>query len=773
MSPASRSSRLAERQLAVPTEMYIPLVDSLYKDGRTLLIGTLCVVGSILTTFWKTGEPLLLACAAAVVAVACTRGLVMHAYARARTTVTSNPVARRWERRYVTGAAASVGLLGIWCYIAFATTNDEFAHLVSFSITIAYVVGIFGRNFGNSRSVIVQILCAWAPMTAALLLHGSVYHWIFAALLVPFFLSVKFIAERLRLTLLEAVVASRDMTSLAKRFDTALNNMPHGLCMFDADRRIAVANRRLNEQLGLSADVELKGLDPARLVTVAVDAGLISDGEAERLAGDLNARLAGAETHAFVLEAQNGRTFEFTVQPMENGGMVLLAEDITERRIAQAQINHLARFDSLTGLPNRSILRNRMDGALAECGPDRMCAIHFIDLDQFKQVNDTLGHSRGDLLLVAVADRLRKIVRDTDVIARFGGDEFVVLQHPVGTLDQASALAKRMVDGLKGTYEIDGHEVAVSASIGIAIANAKDVDADQLLRNSDLALYRAKTENRGTWRWFEAEMEARAQARRSLELDLRTALENEAFDLHYQPIFDTRTRRILSCEALLRWHHPERGMVSPGEFISVAEEMGIIVEIGEQVLRKACLECRRWPGDTHVAVNLSSIQFSRSNVPALIRQTLAATGLAANRLHVEITESTLLQDTRKTRAALRQLETLGVRVSLDDFGTGYSSLSYLHSFPLHKVKIDQSFLQDLENSRQMTLLRGIARLSAELGLRVAVEGVETDEQLALIAAEASVDEVQGYLLSRPLPAADVRKLLRATNIETAPIGAVA
>ena len=592
----------------------------------------------MVTTFWKTDEPLFLACACAVVAVACVRGLMMRAYARIRATVKSNAVARRWERRYVAGAASSVGLLGIWCYIAFSQTSDAFAQLISFSMTIAYVVGIFGRNFGNSRSVIIQIMCAWVPITAALLLHGTVYHWIFAVLLGPFFLSVKFIAERLRLTLLDAVVATRDMTLLATRFDTALNNMPHGLCMFDADRRIVVANKRLNEHLGLSAEVELKGLTPERLVTVGVDSGLIPNDRAERLVGELNDRLSGLEMHAFVLDLHNGRTLEFTVQPMENGGMVLLGEDITERKTAQAKINHLARFDSLTGLPNRTILRHRMDEAIAGCSPTKMCAVHFIDLDQFKQVNDTLGHSRGDMLLVAVADRLRKVVRETDVVARFGGDEFVVLQYPVVSSDQASALAKRVVEGLRGNYDIDGHEVAVSASIGIAIADAPGTDADQLLKNSDMALYRAKAENRGTWRWFEAEMEARAQARRTLELDLRTALENEAFDLYYQPIFDAKTRRILSCEALLRWHHHERGMVSPGEFISVAEEMGIIVEIGQQVLRKACLECRRWPGNTRVAVNLSPIQFSRSNVPALIRQTLAATGLPPERLHIEITE---------------------------------------------------------------------------------------------------------------------------------------
>jgi diguanylate cyclase (GGDEF)-like protein len=767
------SSRLAGRPDLLPSEIYLPLVDSLYRDGRTLLTGTFFVVGSILTTYWKTGEPLLLACALAVVAVAGARGLVMLAYTRAKATVKSNSIARRWERRYVAGAAASVGLLGIWCYIAFARTSDPFAHLVSFSMTIAYVVGIFGRNFGNSRFVIVQILCAWTPITAALLLHGDLYHWIFAGFLVPFFLSVKFIAERLRRTLLDAVVASRDMSLLAKRFDTALNNMPHGLGMFDAERRIVVANGRLSQHLGLAPALELKDLDPAQLVTAAVDVGLISSADAEHLVDDLCARLSGADSNDFHIETQDGRTLEFTFQPMERGGMVLLVEDISERKIAQAKINQLARFDSLTGLPNRTILRAHMDKALVACRSDNMCAVHFIDLDQFKQVNDTLGHSRGDILLFAVAERLQSVIRATDVVARFGGDEFVVVQFPVTSPDQATVLAERIVQRLKGTYEIDGHQVAVSASVGIAIADENGVNPDQLLKNSDMALYRAKAESRGTWRWFEVEMEAQAQARRSLELDLRNALETEAFDLHYQPIFDIRTRRILSCEALLRWRHPERGMVSPAVFIPIAEEMGIIVEIGDQVLRKACLECRRWPGDTRVAVNLSPIQFSRSNVPALIRQTLAATNLPAGRLEIEITESTLLQDTHNTRAALRELQTLGVKVSLDDFGTGYSSLSYLHSFPLHKIKIDQSFLQDLGDTRRMTLLRGVARLSAELGMRVTVEGVETEEQLALIAAEDSIDEVQGYLLGRPMKAADIRKLLQATTSAAASMEQVA
>ncbi len=749
---------------ALPPEIYLPLVDSLYQEGRTLFVGTIFVTASVFVTYWKTGDILLFYCALAIILVACIRGALMRAYSRARANVTSAEIAKRWEYRYSTAASASVALLGIWCFLSFSRTHDAFAELVSFSMTGAYVAGIFGRNFANARFVAIQIICAWAPMTAVLLLYGTWFHWIFAGLLVPSFLGIKFIADRWRRTLLDAVITSHNMSLLAKRFDTALNNMPHGLCMFDAKRRVVVTNQKLKQQVGLAADFELKGLAVREVVEAIIKTGLLSETSAQSMVDHLEARLAHIDDSAFSLDLLNGRTLEFTVQPMENGGMVVLIEDITERKIAEAKINHLARFDALTGLPNRTVLRDRMERALNEWRADNMCAIHFIDLDQFKQVNDTLGHTRGDMLLEAVAERLKNTIRDADVISRFGGDEFVILQAPIKSLEQGEALATRVLNALAGTYDLEGHKVVVTATIGIAVAKSR-IDPEQLLRNADIALYQAKADGRGTFRWFEAKMEASAQARRALELDLRSATESEAFELYYQPIFNLKTRRIETCEALLRWPHHERGMVSPAEFIPVAEEMGLIVEIGNQALYKACLECRRWPGDTAVAVNLSSIQFDRSNVPALVRETLAATNLPAHRLEIEITESTLLQNTRRTRADLDQLAEAGVNISLDDFGTAYSSLSYLHSFPFHKVKIDQSFLQDLnDDERRITLLRGMTRLSAQLGLRVVVEGVETEEQLELLAAEESIDEVQGYLLCRPMPAADLRKLLYATYV---------
>jgi diguanylate cyclase (GGDEF)-like protein len=439
---------------------------------------------------------------------------------------------------------------------------------------------------------------------------------------------------------------------------------------------------------------------------------------------------------------------------------VVLVEDITERKSAEAKINHLARYDALTGLPNRTFFRDHMERAVAQTRRGGACAVLFVDLDQFKQVNDTLGHPCGDELLCAVADRLRAIVRESDVVARFGGDEFVILQSPVARPEEVEALARRIVEVLGGTYDIDSHQIVIGASIGIAMSPNDGVDADLLLKNADMALYRAKSDGRAAWRFFEPEMDINAQARRSLELDLRTALAEDTFEVYYQPLYNLRTHRISTCEALLRWPHPTRGMISPAEFIPVAEEMGLIVELGMRVLRKACIECMKWPSDVRVAVNLSPIQFKRGNVMVAVREALAVSKLPPHRLEVEITESVLLQDTEATRVCLNQLRDLGVRISLDDFGTGYSSLSYLHSFPLQKVKIDRMFLKGIAASdRSLTLLRGVARLSAELGMSVVVEGIETEAQLALITREQSVDEAQGFLFSRPIPSRDIRRLL--------------
>ncbi len=759
-----RDNTLGRRpETAVPLDIYASLVDALYELRQSLLIGAFAASLAALLTAWKAADWALFGFAVAIAVVAVLRFVDMAAYFRVRGELKTVAAFRNWEYRYVVGAAVHVALLGGWTFVAFAMTNDPFIRLFSFSVTLAYMIGISGRNFASNLLVTSQIVAAALPLAAALFIAGGFYYAVFGLVLLPFFAGMRLISRRLRGTLLDAVIATRNVTELAMQFDTALNNMPHGLCMFDSERHLVVTNERLSEVLQIPGDVDRKGQGGRELLRDCVEAGVVLRSELDRLVVEFETRLSRAETGSFTMPTQNGRTLDLTFQPMANGGSVVLIEDITERREAEARIRHLARYDSLTGLPNRLHLRERMEGALVAAGSNAS-AVLFVDLDQFKQVNDTLGHPRGDLLLRAVADRLKHLVRESDIVARFGGDEFVVVQTPTAGPEEAATLARRVVAALSETYEIDGHQVVIGATIGIAMAPRDATGADHLLKNADMALYWAKNDQRGTWRFFEPSMDVRAQQRRGLELDLRNALANGSFEIYYQPLFDLKTMKITTCEALLRWQHPLRGMISPTEFIPIAEEMGLIVEIGNWVLRQACQTCATWPGDVRVAVNLSANQFRRGNVTGTVREVLAATGLDPSRLEIEITESVLFQDTRATRLILRQLRDLGVRISLDDFGTGYSSLSYLHGLPLNKVKIDRLFLEGLEaGGRALILLRGVARLSADLGLTVTVEGIETEEQLAIVSAEDSINEVQGFLFSVPVPQRQIQEILRATS----------
>ena len=760
MKKASWSGRL-HRHDGLPKEIYISLVGSLYQDARSLFTGSIAASAAALITAVETGEIWLLICAVTMPVVAYLRALDVRHFAGHRAKIETVEAARVWELRYVAGAAGAVALLGLWCLLTFIVTPDPFLRLLSFSMTLAYMIGISGRNFSSPTLVHTQIVCASVPVALALLVAGGLYWLILLVVIAPLFVSISFISARLRQTLFDALISAREVALLASRFDTALNNMPLGLLMFDVDHGLVVANNRINGLLGASPDTSRKGASVKALLLDSVRAQRIAEADVRRLTAGFEDRLSRRIETPLFTTTEDGRSLSFTFQAMNGGGSVVLIEDVTERRAAEAAIKHLARYDALTKLPNRTFFREEIMHILVRAREKHeRCAVLFIDLDQFKQVNDTLGHSRGDELLCSVADRLRTVVRDSDLVARLGGDEFVIVQSPLRRSEQAAALAKRVVALLNEIFEIDGHQVMVGASVGISVAPRDGIDADTLLKNADMALYRAKADGRGTWRFFEKDMDIEAQARRSLELDLRNALASGAFEVYYQPLVNLPSQAVTGFEALLRWSHPQRGMVSPAEFIPVAEEMGVIVEIGNLVLQKACLECMKWPGDIHVAVNISSTQFKRSDIVTSVESALAVSGLPATRLEIEITESTLLQDTQSTRVTLETLRQMGVRISLDDFGTGYSSLSYLHSFPLDKVKIDRSFLKGVGSSeRSLTLLRGVARLSSELGMKVVMEGVETEDQLKLIAAEPGVDEVQGYLFSPAVPSRDVARLL--------------
>ena len=433
------------------------------------------------------------------------------------------------------------------------------------------------------------------------------------------------------------------------------------------------------------------------------------------------------------------------------------------------EIGYLATHDVLTGLPNRALLKDKLKQALASLGAEEKLAVLYIDLDHFKQVNDTLGHGIGDALLTTMVARMRECVHQDDLIARLGGDEFVVVQQRLNGADDADRLARSIVDKAAEPFDLEGHRVVIGASIGIAVAPADGDNEELLLKNADMALYRAKGDGRGTLRYFEPSMDARLQERRRLEVALRRAVAESQFTLHYQPQVISQTGEIVGFEALVRWNHPERGLVSPLEFIPLAEEIGLIAPLGEWVLRTACRDAMAWPRDIKVAVNLSPLQFKQSILSHIVVSALAESGLPAHRLELEITETVLLAETGSTLATLHHLRSLGVRIAMDDFGTGYSSLSYLRLFPFDKIKIDRSFVRDLDNSADcVAIVKAIAGLGSNLGMATTAEGVETKEQLATIALHGYT-EVQGYYFSEPKPAADVLKMLAKADAERPPL----
>jgi diguanylate cyclase (GGDEF)-like protein/PAS domain S-box-containing protein len=541
-----------------------------------------------------------------------------------------------------------------------------------------------------------------------------------------------------------------------KLFETALNNMSQGLCMFDADANLVVCNDRYIEMYGLSRDVVVPGANLRAILQHRKECGNFA-GDPEVYVKELYATVAKGDVQTQLVQSGDGRTVSIVNRAMPNGGWVATHEDITERTRAEERIRHMARHDSLTGLPNRAAFRDEMEQALKRARRGQMLAALCLDLDHFKNVNDTLGHLLGDKLLCAVAARLKDVVRETDTIARLGGDEFAVLQVGLDKPEAASAFAQRIIAAINQPYEIEGHQVIVSTSIGIAIAPNDGSTTEQLLRNADMALYRAKSDGRSVFRYFEPEMDQQLQARRSLEIDLRNAVQNEEFQLVYQPQVDAITEEITGCEALLRWNSPSRGIVSPAEFVPLAEEIGLIVPIGEWVLKQACCEAAKWPKPVRVAVNLSPAQFKSRSVMQSVISALAVSGLEATRLELEITESVLLHDNEATLATLHQLRSFGIKISMDDFGTGYSSLSYLRSFPFDKIKIDRSFIKDISDKGDCAaIVKAVAGLGKGLGIATTAEGVETIEQLHKVRNEGCT-EVQGYYFSAPQPGDKLRK----------------
>ena len=568
--------------------------------------------------------------------------------------------------------------------------------------------------------------------------------------------------------------ASRLLSAEIAHLHATLNGAPLGLLTFDGRLEVLSVNARLTAILGIKPPMlgrfgsmidmlKLGGVLDRPAVLCLRDACLavVATGNEQR-------------TTSLTLLGPALRRFAVQLLGLEDGTWMASFEEITARLAADATTAERLMTDSLTGLPNRQLFQQRLVAALEQPGDDRArpgarLAVMLVDLDRFKAVNDTLGHPVGDGLLRLVAKRLRSALRPGDLIARLGGDEFIVLLQPPPEAASLAVLAQRIVDMIGRPYLVDGNQVNIGASVGVAHAPRDGCEETQLMRAADLALYHAKGAGRGTVSFFQPEMDANSLARRALEIDLRKAMALQQFELYYQPQIDLEADKVVGFEALLRWRHPERGLVSPADFIPLAEEIGLIVQLGEWVLREACCEAAGWPGDVSVAVNVSPVQFADpARLLDVVGRSLAHAGLPGRRLEIEITESVLLRNEAVVLQALHRLRAMEVRVAMDDFGTGYSSLSQLHSFPFDKIKIDRSFVKDRgDTAGQNAIIRAITALGVSLGMATIAEGVETADQLHRIRAEGCTS-VQGYLYSRPVPADQVAGLIETCSNRAAP-----
>jgi diguanylate cyclase (GGDEF)-like protein len=751
----------APRSDALPSDVRRGLIESVFADFKSLVYGGVItglsgIIITFLTRNWASAVA-----TAAIIAVTVGRLRLTREY-HSRLQAGELVDVDTLERAYLLGTCAYLLSIGFLTFSTWKTSNDAFILISACSTAIIHALSIAVRNFAVQYGVRLQIAVVAIPLAAAFIVKGGLFPLLVVLLVLPLCMFIHGSAARLRDILLSQIAFRTESEKIAGQFDFAINNMSHGMCMISADMKIAVSNAKFAEFLGLGQGRRIVNVRFPALLRFAVQRGAIPKHASDRLKAAFGVGNTGRVPCSMQFETGNENFYEITITPNSRGGWVVVVQDVTAKRNADRAIDRMAHFDSVTNLRNRRSFELALAEALSStqasgAGIDVM----FLDLDDFKQVNDSLGHRTGDKLLVEIASRLHAIIGPSDVVARWGGDEFVILHHHAPGQLETHDLAKRIIEEINRAVVIDGSEVIVGASIGSASAPDDGLSPDALLSKADIALYAAKADGRRVWRAFEQEMDAKIQIRRLIELELRAAVATDAIEVYFQPIVSVATRQIVGFEALARWRSGLLGPVSPAEFIPIVEEIGLMEEMGAAMLRRACKACAGWPDEISVSVNLSSTQFRSGHLEKTILGALAAAKLAPERLDLEITESILLEDRGDTRRTLQDLRAKGLRVSLDDFGTGYSSLSYLLSFPLDRIKIDRSFTMGLGlQERASVLVEGVSAMSGKLGMSVLIEGVETAKQLRMIENLGTIAEAQGYLFSRPVPEKDVGALLR-------------
>lgn len=750
-----------KRRNEIPVDVYISFVETLFRDGLTLAIGLVAQTLLVILVYWKTTDLAYLLVAAGLIIVGTLRLRNIRKYNRLPSPKTWEE-ARSRENDYIIFGSMHGFMLGAFCFVSIYLAkdgHDNYAEIAAVCVTLASVTSISGRNYGSPRMVMIFIMTTTWPISLGFILRGDVYHVVLGLLSAPFLFAIKRFADIAREVLSTALSEEKKANRLAQRFNRALNTMSHGLVMLGPDGRVAVANAEAAHLMSLKSPDALLGRSIHGLLMRGVAGGMLAPKDCRYIEAQLTRALREGRDRKVLVSLANGQHYEFSAREGSQELGVITFEDVTARVEAEDKIRFMARYDSLTGLPNRAYFQELIGEAMASGDLARLCGLAVLDLDDFKSVNDTLGHPVGDGLIYAVAERLAAVAGPGVTVSRFGGDEFMIFFDRVEDESHLTSQIDEIFIDLQGEVDVAGHGLRIQASGGAVLSRVRDTDVDAMIVKADLALYKAKELGKNTWRLFEASMDAAFRNRQLMKADLRTAVESNGLRVVYQPIVTMSTMRIASCEALCRWDHPDLGPISPSIFIPLAEEMGIISEISTLVLHAACTECAKWPAQTSVSVNLSAKDFRNRDVVEKVRDALAGSGLAADRLEIEVTETALLDDKSLTRQYIEELKRLGVRIALDDFGTGYSSLSYLHKLPLDKIKIDRSFLMDVtQNSRSLELLKGIVNLSRPLGLSVTVEGVETFEQLKILALQVKPDLVQGFLFGSALSASGIETM---------------